>query len=161
MHEGQQAMCTVVDHYSALYGDKMAGGANQLVLSQIRFKRAETVRYAMRNSLGRMADWVGTIDSMGTTGDGLARLSIAIPCQTSTKLHTWSGAFSDGNHRTLIPQDHPIYQALLEMRDGQAVRFSGDFIAEKQDGVMESSLSERGSMTKPEFIFRFSSVTPL
>jgi hypothetical protein len=161
MTEGQQSMCTVVDHYSALYRDKAASGANQLALSQIRFKRAETVRYAMRNSHGRMTDWVGTIDSMGTTSDGLARVSIAIPCQTPTKIQTWSGALSDGRHMTLIQQDSPVYQALLEMKDGQAVRFSGEFITEKQDGVMESSLGERGSMTKPEFIFRFSLVEPL
>jgi hypothetical protein len=54
----------------------------------------------------------------------------------------------------------PVFQALVAMKEGDAVRFSGTFIRDEADCVREGSMSLSGSMTEPEFIMRFSAAAP-
>jgi hypothetical protein len=46
----------------------------------------------------------------------------------------------------------------MQMRRGDQVRFSGDFIRNDTDCVKETSLTLAGSMTDPDFLFRFGDV---
>jgi hypothetical protein len=45
------------------------------------------------------------------------------------------------------------------MEKGDPVKFSGTFVRDEADCIKEGSLTQNGSMTEPEFIFRFSRVS--
>jgi hypothetical protein len=47
------------------------------------------------------------------------------------------------------------------MKEGDEVVFSGTFFASDVDCVEEHSMGLQGSMSEPEFIFRFTSVKPM
>jgi hypothetical protein len=46
------------------------------------------------------------------------------------------------------------------MKIGDMVRFSGGFFEDRDDCFREASVTFDGSLTKPEFIFRFSALAP-
>jgi hypothetical protein len=76
------------------------------------------------------------------------------------EVKTWNNALSDITDNTLIPQTSKTYDTLSELGRGKRIKFSGSFInGDEKNGFRESSLSEQGSMTDPEFIFRFSQVS--
>ncbi|MNF12751.1 hypothetical protein D3C80_2143530 [compost metagenome] len=60
---------------------------------------------------------------------------------------------------TLIDKGTPLYSALLTMSVGDAVTVSGGFLPSEEDGVKETSLTIRGSMSDPEFLFRFNDIS--
>jgi hypothetical protein len=46
------------------------------------------------------------------------------------------------------------------MTAGEAIVFSGFFLPDEEDCIKERSLTQQGSMTEPEFGFRFTRVRP-
>lgn len=68
-----------------------------------------------------------------------------------------------------IQNGSPLYQKLAGLREGgflregDAVIFSGEFLraraSEPLDFLREKSVTEEGSMTRPEFVFRFTDVS--
>jgi hypothetical protein len=105
---------------------------------------------------------------METTSDGSASVSITLA--DGVTVNTWNNAFSDdivtqAGVQTLIPQGTKLYSALSELAVGAKVTFSGEFIrsndfATFQDSIEETSLTEEGSMTDPEFLMHFRSIKP-
>lgn len=98
---------------------------------------------------GKVEKWVGRLDSMGTTKDGQAYVTVKL--DKVTAIRTWSNAFSDKGAGTLIPAGSPLYVALADLAQGDVVVFSADLLR-------EGSMSERGSMTRPEFVAKFRSI---
>ena len=62
--------------------------------------------------------------------------------------------------KTLIPVGSPLYQAVIKLKVGQQVRFSGVFLPSRDDCLEEASLTRDGAMHDPDFLFRFDSVQP-
>ena len=54
-----------------------------------------------------------------------------------------------------------MYHDLLKLKVGETVRFSGTFFAGDTDCFQEQSMTLGGSITDPEFLFRFSRVEPV
>lgn len=50
-----------------------------------------------------------------------------------------------------------LYQSLLNLRLGDRVQFSGNFVV-RRGRIVELSYTDSGSLTAPEFLFKFSSV---
>jgi hypothetical protein len=71
---------------------------------------------------------------------------------------TWNNSLSDIADRTLIEPNSPVFNAMGVLRNGDWVRFSGRLIPDSTDCVREPSLTIRGTMTSPEFIFRFDDI---
>jgi len=130
---------------------------NELKKSVVRSKRGIEIKNVLQNSL-EISNWIGIIDNMETNSEGKAILKIKLE-ETDISIQTWNNSLSDIFDNTLIPQESNLFTVLAEMKKGDRVLFSGTFLpSDKNDFVKEESLTEEGSMTEPEFIFRFSGV---
>ncbi len=131
--------------------------SNELKKSAYRSQRGNAIKGTLGAQLS-IADWVGIISETGTTSEGKAFVTVSSG-SSEIKIKTWNNAFSDIGDQTLIDQSSPIYKSLMEMSNGDRVIFSGRFIREGQDFIKEASVTENGSMSNPEFIFKFSKIT--
>jgi len=73
------------------------------------------------------------------------------------KISTWNNSVSDIVSKTLIAPDSKLYDSLASLKEGDQVKFSGHFVAEKANCLEEQSLVDRNGMTTPTFTFRFTS----
>lgn len=106
----------------------------------------------------KVENWTGVLRTIDANGDGKGVLAIEIADDVQVK--TWNNAFSDFMDDTLIDPSSPVFAAALTKSVGDVVTFSGDFVeGTGTDCLGESSLSLRGAVTSPEFIFRFSSLS--
>jgi hypothetical protein len=132
-------------------------GANEMAKGAARPYRAKGL---CNQAQGRaIQNWVGKIETLSSNSDGKGVLSVVIGDKIYLK--TWNNSVSDIGDRTLIEPGSPLYQKAVVLQVGQAVSFSGSFIPSQTDCVREGSLTLDGSMTKPEFIFRFSDIAPV
>jgi hypothetical protein len=152
--ESEKNFCAVAQSYAQQYGDAQGAGANQLKLSKLRSQRKQ----ALLGLKSSVSGWLGIIDDLTTNGEGKASVSVKLPCK-DVKVKTWNNALSDINDNTLIPQSSKLYDSISDLGEGKAVQFSGTFAQSDNDGLEESSVSEVGSMTDPEFIRRFSQMS--
>lgn len=100
-----------------------------------------------------VSNWVGTIVDLSSNGDGKGVLAVRIGDGVTVK--TWNNAVSDIGDKTLIEPNTDLFAKLATMTAGQKVKFSGQFIGSDVDCVREGSMTLAGSMTEPEFVFRF------
>lgn len=156
MPPDQAALCRAVEAGITQYRAAISQGLNQLKRTNLRTARKRAIQQAL-GSL-KVSGWVGNVASMGTTSDGLAYVAVLIPCGATIK--TWNNGLSDIGDSTLIRNGSALYNAVADLSDKQAVTFSGRFVAAEEDHVKESSITESGSMTDPEFIFRFAAIAP-
>lgn len=146
-----------VESFYEPYGEAAA----ELARSALRVKRGQQVERALR---GRRAvvGWQGTIKRMAATRGGDGRLTIQLD-GSNIQLRTRRASLSDAIDRTLIKKGSALYEAMAEISEGDAVSFSGEFVAdpkEKRDFIRAASSTERDPMLAPEYIFRFRTVTP-
>lgn len=156
MPPDQAAFCRAVETGITQYRAAISQGVNELKKTNLRTARKRAIQQAL-GSL-KVSGWVGQVASMGTTSDGLAYVAVQIPCGAT--IMTWNNGLSDIGDATLIRNGSALYGAVADLSDKQAITFSGRFVAAREDYVKESSLTESGSMTDPEFIFRFASIAP-
>jgi hypothetical protein len=104
-------------------------------------------------------NWTGLVSSQSSNGDGKGVLSIEIG--PSIYLKTWNNSLSDTGANTLIEPESPLFARAVLLKVGSPVRFSGHFIANDVDCVREGSVGLRGSLTEPEYIFRFGDIAAL
>jgi hypothetical protein len=83
-------------------------------------------------------------------------LSIRIAKGISAK--TWNNAISDFETKTLIDPESAVFKEAIALKKGQKVTFDGQFFRGWTDCIQEGSLTLKGSLTQPEFIFRFSNI---
>lgn len=107
-------------------------------------------------------NWLGTIDSI-STDQGADVVSVRILTSINgfdITYRTVNNRLSDAGSASLITQDNPLFSALANLRVGQVVAFSGEFLRDPSGdrGVWESSLTERGSMEAPGFNLRFTAL---
>ena len=75
-------------------------------------------------------------------------------------LETMNNKLSDLMAHTLLEPGSAVFDQLLKMKAGDDIIFSGSFVPSDDDCVQELSLTQQGSMTDPEFVFRFTGVQP-
>lgn len=149
----QSAFIEAVEDAKSPYRD----AANELKKSAVRTARGRHIRAALGGKRG-VSQWLGNISGMGTTGDGKAWLQVTLE-GTEIELKTWNNGLSDIGDDTLIAQESPLFGRIAEFGKGTPVLVSGTFAAsDSTDFAKESSMSEAGSMLRPEFIIRFTDV---
>jgi len=74
---------------------------------------------------------------------------------------TWNNSLSDIRDHTLIDPTSSMFKELAALKAGDLVKFSGQFSSSNTDCVGEQSVTLQGSMTKPEFTMRFTSIRKL
>lgn len=153
----QAEFLRVIERYKAAYD----AASNDMARGAVRPQRANAICALIRSS--EIRDWVGTVKKLSSNGDGKGVLEIALNDHTTVK--TWNNAVSDSSDNTLIVPGSAVHNAAVTLRQGQAVTFSGRFIGRGRstdtDCLRESSLTMQGSMTDPEWIFKFTAIAPL
>jgi hypothetical protein len=141
----QQGFIDVVKDYAAQYEQ----APNELKKSALVKKRLEAISKLPGKS-NKVDGWYGTVEKMGTTGDGDAYLIIH-PMTDDMTLGTWNNSFSDTGSKTLIKSGSPLYDAIAELEEDDLVVFSGAIGKPK-------NMTENGTMTDPDFLFKFTKV---
>ncbi|OWV85774.1 hypothetical protein [Rhizobium sp. R693] len=141
---------------TAEYSDRFASASNELQQSVLRDERRSALVKAL-GSQRSVAGWRGKITRLETNTEGKAILSVRL--SPNTDIGTWNNALSDIMDGTLIEKGTPLYTALLTMSVGDAVTVSGSFLPSDEDGMKETSLTIRGAMSDPEFLFHFNDIS--
>jgi RNA polymerase subunit RPABC4/transcription elongation factor Spt4 len=149
--------------------DQYNAGANDMAKGAARPARAKTLcalgetgaRFAPQLGFNSsVKDWVGKVVTLTTNNDGKGVLGLEIA--DDVQLKTWNNDVSDAFDQTLIEPTSALFPVAVGLHADQHVKFSGSlFRKSSSDCFEESSVTLVGSMTQPEFIFRFTSIVPL
>ena len=134
-----------------------ASASNEMQEGAARPARAKSICAAIPDRQARQ--WVGNVSEVSSNSEGKGVLNIEIASGVQVK--TWNNALSDSFYHTLIDPSSNLYRQALTLSVGQAVRFSGQFVSSSVDCIEELSLTLHGSVSEPDFIIRFSDVSPL
>lgn len=105
-------------------------------------------------------NWVGKVKTLDATSDGFGVLVIEV--EDGVTVGTTNNAISDVSSETLIRQTSPLFAQVSTLSEGQWVMFSGSFLTGTSgDCFSEMSMSLAGKLRSPEFVFRFSEVSPM
>jgi hypothetical protein len=129
-------------------------GQNEMQKGAARPMRAHSICHAIPNLRAR--DWIGTVSKLSTNGDGKGVLYVRIA--TDIYLETANNALSDAFNHIFIDPGSESFRIVSQLHEGQKIRFDGRFIPSKTDCIEEISLTLNGSITSPEFTFKFESV---
>ncbi|MCA2372491.1 hypothetical protein ATU3B_12740 [Agrobacterium genomosp. 3 str. CIP 111-78] len=138
------------------YKTRFDAAGNELQQRVLRDERRMAILKAVGGQL-RADGWSGTLRTLETNGDGNAVVTVRIA--PNIDLATWNNAISDVLHSTLIDKGTPLYASLVNMSAGDKVKVSGNFIRAEADGLFEQSITIRGAMTAPEFLFKFTDIS--
>lgn len=152
MPTDESEFLSIIDSFQRQYRE----ASNEFQKSTVRKERAGAFVRAL-SSLS-VNDWIGQVSSMQTTSDGHGILYVKLPGTTTATVQTWNNSLSDMGSGTLISPGSALYEQVSHLAIGDKVIFSGTFVAGNLDYVRETSLTEAGSMSEPEFIFTFRSV---
>lgn len=102
-------------------------------------------------------NWEGVIRDIDVVGESGIALTVSLKCKIRIK--TWNNSISDIGDGTIIDIQSPIGDFLANAYVGDKVKVSGTFIPGISSHIYESSITERGRMTEPEYIVHFRKVT--
>jgi hypothetical protein len=152
MPSDQRSFLSAIDSGRSAY----RSGSNDMQRGAARPARAKAICSALGRSK-EVRDWVGQVATLSSNGDGKGVFGVTIAKDVTVA--TWNNALSDIGDRTLIEPDSALFRKASALSKGQWVKFSGTFRPSDVDCAKESSLTLAGSMTDPDFVFRFSDVT--
>lgn len=130
-------------------------GQTDLQRGASRPMRAQEICAALPSS--ELNGWVGQIQLLTTNGSGDGVLVVEL--SRDIKLLTMPTSFTDTTYKTMVRPGSPLYQSLLEMKEGDFVHFDASLFPAEDDCYKEMSLTMQGSIEKPEFVTRFNRVT--
>jgi hypothetical protein len=130
--------------------------ANDMAKGAARVERKRLICAALPSF--EVRNWDGKVYSLSSNGDGKGVIELLIGPDVYVK--TWNNALSDIGDRTLIEPASPAFRSAVVLKEGGMVRFSGTFLRSDTDCIKEPKVTMGGSMTEPEFIFRFSDIRP-
>lgn len=151
--EDEIDLISTVNWFQARY----VAAANEFQKSTIRRERQAAIAAIFPSRY--VSGWIGQIATMQTTSDGRGILSLKLLRGANISVETMNNGFSDIGSDTLIPAGSPLYDQVSRLAVGDEVVFSGTFAASNRDYIEEISVTEEGSMTEPDFIFTFASVS--
>lgn len=134
--------------------NKAKSAENDMQLGGIRAQRDALVCRVMTNK--NVSGWIGKVDNISSNSDGRGVVSISLSEDVNVK--TWNNDISDYGDHTLITPGSELFEAASQLKEGDVVRFSGNFISDNENCIRESSLGIRGKVTEPEYIFKFNSI---
>ena len=134
---------------------------NELKKSALRTDRKTALEKFTPNRT--VNNWIGRIKEMTTNSSGDAHIALHLEGSKAIVIKTWNNSLSDLMDGTLIIHGSPLYNNLINLSKGDLVRFSGNFFhgGNSLDFLRETSITEEGSMTEPDFIFKFTNAEKL
>jgi hypothetical protein len=149
--QDQKAFCNAVNGFISQYD----AAPNELKRSAVRVARKQKLQELLTSL--QFDGWLGELTEMGTTSDGSAYVTVKLEGNPIV-IRTWNNGLSDISDKTLIPVNSPLFNAISDLKKGVRVKVGGQFVAGEQDYIREQSLTEKGSMTEPEFSVHFTMV---
>ncbi len=134
---------------------KSENAANDMQRGGVLAERASAICSALSPGVSAV-NWTGYVDSVDSNSDGKGVLKIKLA--NSVYATTWNNAVSDVMDNTLLEPGSEIFRTASQLEKRDPVVFSGSFFRDNERCIKESSLSLRGKLEDPEFIFKFSSV---
>ncbi len=104
----------------------------------------------------RAEDWIGAVTKIDSKSDGNGVMAMSL--SKDLTVMTWNNDLSDIGDNTLIQPRTELFETASLLKEGQPVAFSGTFIPDTENCIKESSITLRGKLDNPEFIFRFFSI---
>jgi hypothetical protein len=150
--EDQKAFTEVIDRFVRAYAEAQ----NDMAKGATRQQRAKAICAAIKSPMVR--DWIGTVYKLSSNDEGKGVLGLTLSDHLWVK--TYNNAFSDTGDHTLIDPESPVFAKAVALKEHQRVRFSGSFLPDSKDCFREGSMTLGGSMDEPEFLFRFSDISP-
>lgn len=138
------------------FTDKYNKAKNELQKSALRTERQEKLKQILVNRGVR--NWIGCISVMRTDSDRNAVIRVLLNTNGATSTDGEICAINITNNKAPIKHGSDFYKRISSYTVGDVVIFSGEFLESKDDHLLETSITEWGSMTSPEFEFRFSEV---
>lgn len=101
--------------------------------------------------------WAMRITQIGTDhGGGHAYLTVSSDLSgNEIEYKTWNNELSDVIDNTSISKGTALYRNIGQFSEGDLIYVTFNFIEDLETGAREASLTELGSMRKPEFIVKF------
>ena len=130
---------------------------NAFKKSSLREKRKRAIQDALDNTL-IFDGWLAKITHLSTTSMGDFGVLGVVLVDSDISVATSPGYISD-IQGTLIDPTSSLYASLADLEIGSVVKVSGAFLADERDYIYEISMTEKGSLTEPEFLAKFSKVT--
>ena len=131
--------------------NQVKAASNDMQIGGIKAERDKALCQLISSPV--VTNWVGTIKKVDANSDGKGVLAISIAPDVDVN------SLSDIGDDTLINPSSNLFAEASNMAKGQTVTFSGKFFKDRQDCLKESSLSLKGKVSEPEFIFKFSKVS--
>jgi hypothetical protein len=128
--------------------------ANDMQRGGIKAKRDHALCGLLSPSLAA-SNWIGTFKTISSNSDGKGVLGIEIA--KDIVVRTWGNSFSDSEYNTLIEPGSEVFTTVSALSVGQPVVFSGHFFKDEDACIRETSMTLRGHISEPEFLFFFSS----
>ena len=132
-----------------------AAADNDMVRGGTRTARAKAVCAALKGQPD--IEWVGQITTLSSNGDGHGVLAVSVGPNITFK--TCNNNFSDIWFKTLIDPESLLFDKASKHKKGDVVTVRGKLFPNPPDCIQETSLTLRGSIADPEYIFRFTDVT--
>ncbi len=132
--------------------------ANDMQMGGLKARLDKQLCSILANSGGQVRNWSGTVSTVDANSDGKGVLAVEVAHNVTVK--TWNNSLSDVSDHTLIEPDDALFAQASNLKVGQRVTFSGKFYKADPGCIEESSLTLKGKVTDPEFIFKFSAIAP-
>jgi hypothetical protein len=133
-----------------------SASANAILRDEI-YRRRTTELCAYFPQTLDIKNWVGQMKRVDSVGE---KASISIFMQGQIWLNT-----SSVEPSTLISRDTSLFPVVANLKGsmlrGDRLRFSGTFFPETTKCLREFSVTQRGSMSEPEFLFRFTDIVKI
>jgi len=97
--------------------------------------------------------WIGQVAKLDSNNEGKGVLSIIFANDMFIKTH--NNALSDMRAKTLLEPGTEIFDKAVTLNRGDIIQFDGYTFADKTDCIQEMSLTLKGSMQEPNYIFKF------
>ena len=148
--ERQQQFLFVIEKARRTY----TAATNDLLKGAARVQRKNDICAVLKTR--SLTGWIGTLTTLSSNSDGKGVVSVAIG--ENVALGTFNNAFSDLGTDTLLEPGSSVYQNAIQLTPGDQVVFSGAFFLDDTDCAKEKSLTMRGSIMEPAFLFQFTSI---
>ena len=153
MPQDQKQFIDIVERFDRVY----AQADTDIAKDATRPQRAKAICAAIRTPVVR--NWTGTVFKVSSNREGKGVLELTL--STHMRVTTWNDSTADIGDNTLIDPRGPLFDQAVLLKKNQQVLFSGSFIPDSTDCFRETSMTLSESMDQPEFLFRFTDISPM
>lgn len=151
----EDRLIAIVDHYRSIW----KANTNDMRDAAIREHRADAICALLRAPID--GNFTGTIAHVGLASLPNMKRQIDAYIEVRLAPHLeFTTPVEDplGNGTSMLAPGSKVYREVEGLQKGDAVAFAGVFTLSGKDCLPETSLTEDGSMTDPEFLFDFTEI---